>query len=190
MESRRLASRSGILVALALLVGALGALAWAAFSVLPAWVVQADGHATITERGLTEVASSDWWFTVLGLVGGLIIGIAGWVMLREAGWSVALITAGSALLSGVTCWMMGEVLGPGNFADRIASAPPGATVPVALQLHSLSALAVWPFAAVAVPLLAASLGPDPESEAPRRRRGATTSAAAEADADRDATTPA
>lgn len=181
MESRRIASRSGILAVLALLVGAVCALLWAWLSVLPAWVIQSDGHATITERGLGEVASTDWWFTVLGLGGGVLLGVAAWVLLREAGWLVALVTVGVALLAGGTCWMIGQVLGPGDFATRIAEAAPGDTVPVALRLHAPSALAVWSFAAVAVPLLAASLGPDPDNELPRLRRRPVDDAARVAD---------
>ena len=61
------------------------------------------------------------------------------------------------------------LLGPGSFEDRLATAAPDDLVPISLQLRSLSALAVWPFAAVAPVLLASALGP--EEVQPRLRRG-------------------
>lgn len=153
-------TRVGILTALAVLIGVVGALVWANVAVLPAYVVQADGHATISENDLSQVFSGTFTYAVIGFVGGLAIGIAVWAQLRRLGWPVAPITAGLALLGGGTCWVLGELVGPGPFADRMAAAVPGESVPIALQLAAPSALAIWVFAAVAVPLFAASLGPE------------------------------
>jgi hypothetical protein len=148
------------LVALSLLVGAVGALLWANLSVLPTWTVFADGHAELTDLERAEVFSASFWYSVLGVGGGLAIGIGSWVRLRRIGWPVALITAALALVGGLTCWWLGEVFGPGPFAERLAAAGEGEEVPVALRLQTPSALAIWVFAAVAVPLFAASLGPE------------------------------
>jgi hypothetical protein len=72
----------------------------------------------------------------------------------------------------VVCWQIGQVLGPGPEVERLAGALPGAAVPAALQLRSLSALAVWGFAAVTPVLLVSSLGPDEEDVTSRRHRRA------------------
>ena len=169
MGVREVTNRFGVLVAAALLLGALAALVWARVTVLPSFVVGAEGQATITERGMASVASADWWFSVLGLVRGLILGLGAWLTLRRIGWPVALVAVIVSLASGVTCWLLGEALGPGPFAARIAEATAGEVVPVALELHAVSALAVWPLAAVGVPLFASALGPEVEGERRARR---------------------
>lgn len=170
MGGRELANRMGLLLAGALMLGALAALAWANLVDLPSWVIEPDGRATIGELGMSRVASSDWWFAVLGMAGGLVLGVAAWWTLRAVGWPVALVCVGISLAAGITCWLLGEALGPGPFAPRVATAGAGESVPVALELHALSALAVWPFAACAVPLFAASLGPDTEAAPAERPR--------------------
>lgn len=169
MGVREVTNRIGVLVAAALLLGALAALVWAWATVLPSFIVGAEGQATISERGMASVASADWWFSVLGLIGGLALGFGAWTTLKRIGWPVALVAVAASLAAGVTCWLLGEALGPGPFAPRIAVATAGESVPVALELHALSALAVWPFAAVAVPLFASALGPEVEGERAERR---------------------
>ena len=160
MGFRSTASRTIMLTALALLVGGVAALLWANLSVLPRWTVFPDGHAELSDLERTEVVSATFWYSVLAVVGGLAIGVAAWVRLRRIGWPVAVITAALALVAGLTCWWLGEVFGPGPVPERLAAAQPGDRVPVALLLQAPSALAIWVFAAVAVPLFAASLGPE------------------------------
>lgn len=160
-------------MALALSVGALCALLWANLVQLPAYEVRSDGHAVIDEHGLTSMIAADAAFVVLGLLAGFLLGGFAWYRFRELGWPVAFIAVGSALLAGVTCWWLGSLVGPGPFAERLAAAEAGDVVPVALEVRSPSALAVWAFAAAAVPLFAASLGPEARRapRPPRRRRG-------------------
>ncbi len=168
MGFRTALSRTLVLGVLAVLVGAVCALLWANLTVLPSWTVMADGHAEISDRARSEAFSATFWYSVLAVGGGLAIGIAAWVRLRTAGWPVAVITAALAVVGGLTCWWLGEVFGPGPFAERLAAAQPGDQVSIALRLSAPSALAIWVFAAVAVPLFAASLGPEvvrPDREA-------------------------
>ena len=179
MDRRQVANRVGVLLAAAVLVGALAALLWGAVAEVPSFRVATDGHATMDELGMSKVASADWWFSVLALVIGLGIGVAVWSLLRNIGWPVAIVCVGVALVSGLTCWLLGEALGPSSFSVRIAGAQAGDVVPMDLQLHAWSALAVWPFAAVAVPLFAASLGP----EVDRTSRASATADLADATAD-------
>ena len=160
MRFRRTVSRVLGLTALALLVGAVTALLWANVSVLPRWTVYPDGHAEMTDLDRTQVFSATFWYSVLAVFGGLAIGVAAWARLRRIGWPVAVITGALAVVGGLTCWWLGEVFGPGPFAERLAAAQAGDQVAVALRLQAPSALAIWVFAAVAVPLFAASLGPE------------------------------
>lgn len=183
MAFRTAVSRTLALTVLAVLVGAVGALVWANVSVLPRWTVMADRHAEITDVARTQVFSATFWYSVLAVAGGLAIGVAAWVRLRTAGWPVAVITGALAVVGGLTCWWLGEVFGPGPFAERLAAAEPGDEVPIALRLQAPSALAIWVFAAVAVPLFAASLGPEVTRGTPTTRESVAATATTERQAD-------
>lgn len=185
MTGRATISRIGTIAALSVLIGAVGALLWANLAVLPSYVVQSDGHAVISELDLAQVFSSTFWFSVLGLVGGLAVGVATWAALRTLGWPVAVLTAAFALLSGGACWLLGELVGPSSFASRMAGAKPGESVRTALHLDSPSALALWVFAAMAVPLFAASLGPEVDGRPNTRRRRLRPTEAVEQPADEE-----
>ncbi|MDO5533987.1 MAG: hypothetical protein Q4F65_04975 [Propionibacteriaceae bacterium] len=160
MGLRTAFSRTLVLAVFAVLVGGVGALLWAYVAVLPAWTVFPDGHAELAPTGRAQVFSATFWYCMIALVGGLGIGVAAWIRLRSLGWPVAVLTTALALVAGLTTWWLGEVFGPGPFPERLAAAQAGDLVPVALRLQAPSALAIWVFAAVAVPLFMASLGPE------------------------------
>lgn len=172
MTPARVLTRIGQLAALAVLVGVVGSLVWANVTYLPSYVVQADGHATISDSDVGLLFSRNFWFVIIGLVAGIAVGVAAWVRLRGIGWPVAAVAAALALLAAIVCWQVGQLIGPGPFAPRLAPAQPGDSVPVALTLTTPSGVAAWVFSAVAVPLFAASLGPDPDHHpgASARRR--------------------
>lgn len=144
-------------------VGALTGIAWWKLSVLPGYTVGADGGASTGQRGLAEFVSADAWFTVLGLVVGLGLGLLAWRLFRRAGWPVVPLAMLAALGAALCCWAVGHQLGPGPFAPRLGAAGPGEVVPVELTVRARSALLVWPFAALLPILLAASLGRDEEA---------------------------
>lgn len=156
----------------ALVVGIVAAVIWRLVVQLPSYDVQSDGSATVSERALTEFFTADAWYVALGVVFGAIIGIATWQRFKSLGWVSAFLAAGLGALAGVTCWQLGQLLGGAPFDERLASAQPGDRVPIALALHSPSALAVWAFAAVTPILLGSALGPDDEAgpHQPHRRR--------------------
>lgn len=159
-----------ILAGMSLVIGGLSAVFWATVVDLPAYRILPDGSATISERGITEIVASDVWFVITGALVGAGLGLVTWKWFRQLGWPTALLAAGSGLLAGIVCWQVGELLGPGSFAERLTGALPGTLVPIPLELRSISALAVWGFAAVTPVLLASSLGPDDEDQATRWRR--------------------
>lgn len=158
---------AGVLMVLAVLVGGVGALLWANVVVLPEYVVGVDGRAEMSDRGLSEVFSATFWYSVIAVVGGLVVGVAAWVGLRRIGWPVALLSAAMGIAAGLICWWVGEFIGPAPFAERMAAAQPGDVVAISLRLGAPSALAIWVFSAVAVPLFAASLGPEMDDGAAR-----------------------
>ncbi|MFT3832342.1 MAG: hypothetical protein QM711_03335 [Micropruina sp.] len=160
-----------ILAGIAAVAGIAGAVLWRLVVRPPAYIVQADGSATVSERALTEFFAGDAWYAVIGAVVGAGLGVATWRRFKAIGWPCAFLAAGLGLLAGVVCWQLGEVLGGQAFDQRLALAKPGDTVPIALALRSPSALAVWAFAAVTPILLGSALGPDDEAmpRQPRRR---------------------
>ncbi|MFZ1411036.1 MAG: hypothetical protein WAS07_06245 [Micropruina sp.] len=170
-ERRATLTRLALVGTLAVALGLFAATIWRAFVTLPNYVVQADGSATITERGLTEIFASDAWFTACGAVVGLVLGLVVWKLLGSLGWLSAVVAVAAGLLSGAVCWQLGPLLGPGNFDERLAAARPGDLVPIAFELHAVSALAAWGFSAVTPILLGSALGPDESlPREPRRRR--------------------
>lgn len=168
-SSSRVLPWLALMIGLAVIVGALGGVFWAARVKVPAYLVTADGSGSMTERGLTEIVSGDAWFVIVGILIGVGLGLVAWKWFHPLGWRTPLIAIGAGLVAGFVCWQVGQLVGPGNFNDRLAAASPGDLVPMSLQLHSWSALAVWAFAAVTPVLLISSLGPDEEEH--RRKPG-------------------
>ncbi len=166
-----LASWVVVLLVLSIVVGGLTAVFWANVVELPSYRILADGSATVSERALTEFVAADAWFVNCGAMVGIGLGLVTWRWFRPLGWPTAVLAAGSGLVAGLVCWQVGQLLGPGPFDERLAAANPGDLVPIAVELRSPSALAVWAFAAVAPVLLASSLtADDEESRPPRYRR--------------------
>lgn len=160
MGSQRTISWVGVLAGICVIVGAACALLWAWLVHLPSYVVGEGYFAGLTERGQTEFFAADAWFVIIGLGAGLGVGWVAWAWLRDLGWPVALLATFAGLGTGVVCMGIGQLLGPGSFDARLATAKPGDSVPISLQLHSLPALAAWGLAAVSPALFASSLGPE------------------------------
>lgn len=150
--------------------GGLAGLAWWGLVDLPGYLVGSDGTTNTTERGLTEFISGDAWFSVIGLVGGIALGLLAWWRFRRMGWPVVLIGVVSAFLAALVCWLVGWELGPGAFEPRLAAAMSGQFVPIELTLRARASLIVWPFAASIPILLASSLGREDEEPTPIFRR--------------------
>ncbi len=162
LSPSRLTVRIVAFVALGAGLGALAGFAWAQVVDLPAYRVNPDGGANTSERGLAGYFGGDAWFTVLGLVVGLVLGFTAWRRLGRWGWPVAVLAAAVALTSSLLCWTVGYHLGPGDFNSRLAQARPGDLVPIALTIRARASLVVWPLFAVIPVLLGASLGRDPD----------------------------
>jgi hypothetical protein len=169
---------AGRLVAFSVLVLGVGALAgvvWWAMVEPPAYRVNPDGGASISERGLTEFLGGDAYFCAIGLVVGIAVGIGAWRWFDQIGWPLVLLVCGLAFLAGLTCWFVGYRLSPGEFSARLAAAQPGDLVPIDLTLRARASLLVWPFCAVIPVLLGSSLGRDDEEPHPLFRRRAAAS---------------
>ncbi|HZL75726.1 MAG TPA: hypothetical protein VFB83_10150 [Propionibacteriaceae bacterium] len=171
-RTRRLAGRIVGFAAASLGLGALAGVVWWLVVKPPAYELSTGGSATTTERGLSQFISGDAWFCAIGLVAGLLIGIAAWRWLRDLGWTVVLVVLVCATASALMCWFVGYRLGPGDFSARLAAARPGELVPIPLTLRARASLLTWPFFAIIPVLLGSSLGRDEDEPRPvLRRRG-------------------
>jgi hypothetical protein len=167
-----LALRLLVFLAGSLVLGAAAGVVWWLVVQPPAYELNSNGGATTSERGLTQFIAGDAWFCAIGLVVGLLIGLAAWRWLLPVGWPVVLVVLGCAVASALTCWLVGYHLGPGEFSARLAAAQPGELVPIPLTLRAPASLLTWPFFAIIPVLLGSSLGRDEEEPRPLLRRRA------------------
>ncbi|HET8914893.1 MAG TPA: hypothetical protein VFM91_04235 [Propionibacteriaceae bacterium] len=171
-RTRRFTGRLIGFAAASLGLGALAGVVWWLVVKPPAYELSTGGSATTTERGLSQFISGDAWFCAIGLVAGLLIGIAAWRWLRDLGWTVVLVVLVCATASALMCWFVGYRLGPGDFSARLTAARPGELVPIPLTLRARASLLTWPFFAIIPVLLGSSLGRDEDEPRPLlRRRG-------------------
>lgn len=154
-----------IVAAVAVVLGVVSALVWRALVNLPTYTVTDHGTAVISDSGLTRFIAADAWFALIGLPLGVGLGYLVWTWCRTMGWPIALVAVGAGLLAARMCLTTAALIGPANFAERLASANPGERVSVDLALTTSTALLVWPLATLIPILLYASLGPESDSEA-------------------------
>ena len=166
VSGSRLPVRIALFFAFALGLGAAAGVVWWAMVDLPNYLVNSEGGAAINERGLAEFIASDAWFSMIGLVVGLGLGILGWRSFGRLGWPVVPLVLVSAIAAELLCWLVGHRLGPGDFAARLAAARPGDLVPIELTLRAKASLLTWPFFAVIPVLLGSSLGRDEQDPRP------------------------
>jgi LPXTG-motif cell wall-anchored protein len=99
------------------------------------------------------VVGVDVVFTLVLAGLGLLAGLAVWFLRRRRGVASLLALAVGTAAAGVLAWQLGGLLRPSPTAAELAHV--GARVTTGLELNSLPALAVGPFVAVLVYVLAA-----------------------------------
>lgn len=166
-----------MLLGLAYAVGAavLGVVAgtiWVGVVHLPAWRVAEGGSASLTERDLAAFFTTDFWFSVIGLAGGLVLGGVAWWWFQRRSWEVVLLALACSVVAALLCWWVGESMGPRGFEERLAAARPGDFVTIDFQLTARSALAMWPLGAMLPVMLGSAFLPDADDRALRRLRRA------------------
>ena len=113
-----------------------------------------EGGAVPVGHPSAELLVADDAVLVLVLGGlGLLAGGLAYAMRRRRGVAVLLATAVGTAVAGLLAWQLGELLAPGPTAAQLAEV--GARVTTGLQLSSLPALAVGPFAGLLVYVVAA-----------------------------------
>lgn len=155
-----------VFVAASVLVGGAGAQLWAMTAPRPIYVIQEDLTALISERGQAAIIGADASFTLITAVIGFAVGLAGWFVLYRRGWLVIAGALVAAVAATLMTWQLGLIVGVNDFAERLATASPGDVVSVDLELRSLAALMVAPFAAITPVMLLAAFWPEPQHEQP------------------------
>lgn len=145
-------------------IGIAAGIAWALTAQRPGYLIGEDLGASIPERSLAQIFAADAWFTlVVGLM-GLLVGILAWLWLHQLGWWVSVLAVVGAALMAVLAWQVGMLVSPGDFDQRLATAEPGDVVPIDLELRSLAALLVAPFAAITPVMLLSAWWPEDRDE--------------------------
>lgn len=153
-----------VFVSASILVGAFGGLIWANVAPRPTYVVQDNLTALISERGQATIVGADVSFVLITGLIGLLAGVAAWLVLHKRGWFVIMGSVVGATLAALMTWRLGIVVSGTDFVQRLAAASVGDVVRVDLELHSMAALLVGPFAAITPVMLLAAFWPEPTGE--------------------------
>jgi hypothetical protein len=145
----------------AAVLAALGGLLWAKATPIASYTVLEGLAASISERSQATIVAADATFSLITGVLGLVIGIVGWLVLFRRGWWVVGVPVLAALGASAITWWLGTIVGNNGFAARMAEAAVGDVVQMDLQLRSLSALLVGPFAAITPIMLLSAFWPEP-----------------------------
>lgn len=147
-------SRAGSLVgALAILagsalVGVAGGLLWATLAPKVLYVVVGHESAEVVNPETSAFFAADVWYCLVGAVGGLIIGLAGYLLaVRRYGPApMAAIVAGSVLAAIAARWT-GEHQGLHQFNRQLLTVHHGTLLHAPLALAGDTSANIWPPAA-------------------------------------------
>jgi hypothetical protein len=110
------------------------------------------GAANVVNAETTAFIAADAWFVLIASVGGLLTGIAGYLLVvrrRGAPAAVGLILGG--LGAAALMWWIGDNYGHAQFQHRLLTDPKGTYLHASLSLGSKGAIVFWPiFAALAI----------------------------------------
>lgn len=140
-------------VGLVIVLGALGLAVgpfWEWISPRVTYTVVQKGQAALNDEISEAAFAADAWFTVLGLIVGVVAGIATWFVRRARGPLVLLLLGGAALLGSWVAWRAGVWVGrhptpaeTGKIFNQV-----GATLRKPLAIRTKVALLAEPAAAV------------------------------------------
>jgi hypothetical protein len=127
------------------LIGLAGGVAWTKFAPRAVYVVVGSGSAEVVNPETTAFIAADAWYCLIGVVGGLAIGLAGYLLsVRRYGpVPMAAILAGG-VLAGLAARWVGENQGLHQFNRQLLTTPHGTLLHAPLGLAGDTSGAVWP----------------------------------------------
>jgi hypothetical protein len=131
-------------LALALL-GVVAGFVWSALSPTSQYVMT-DTGPQLADLETQTLIQADGWFAVVGLVCGLLCGVAAYVLARRTPIAALLGLAGGGLLAGYVALLVGSSA-KGTIQ---AAGPSGVTMTTSLGLTAHGVLFVWPVAATGI----------------------------------------
>jgi|SRR5262245_30642908 len=140
----------GYLGALAILIGSgllglAGGLLWTHVAPRAVYVVIARGSADIVNPETSAFIAADAWYCLIGVVGGLIIGLAGYLFAvrRHGPVPMIAIVAGS-VIAGIAARWIGEHQGLHQFDRQLLTVHEGTLLHAPLALAGDTKAAIWP----------------------------------------------
>ena len=153
-QSRRAAAEVGVA---SLVTGLVTGVLWRWIAVPRLPLSRVDGDTVVVdETEIVKAFNADGWVAVLGLAAGLVLGALAQRRHRDGGAVVPLTLAVAGGAGSLLAWWLGLLLGPGPLAARAEGMPPGARLPLPLELTAPGVLLVWPIAALVALLLTAA----------------------------------
>jgi hypothetical protein len=133
-----------ILIASAAL-GLVGGLVWAALAPRALYVVVGRGSADVVNPETTAFIAADAWFCLIGAAGGLIIGLAGYLLAvrRYGPVPMGAILAGG-FGAGIAARWIGQRQGLGHFDKQLLNSHQGTLLHAPLALAGDASAALWP----------------------------------------------
>ena len=131
-----------------MLIGLAGGLAWTALAPRAVYVIVGRGSANVLNPETTAFIAADAWYCLIGVAGGLIIGLAGYLLAvrRYGPVPMAAILVGS-IIAGIAARWVGEHQGLNGFDRQLLTTHQGALLHAPLALAGDTSAAVWPTAA-------------------------------------------
>jgi hypothetical protein len=147
------AIRRGVVACLAVaggtaLLGVVAGFFWAAVAPRPLLVLTGHGTAALVNSETSAFFAGDGWYCFICLAGGVISGLAGYLLaVRSYGPVAMVMVLVSALAAALITLWIGEHAGLASYHHLLATLPAGARLREALSLGARSAIAIWPLAA-------------------------------------------
>ncbi|HUK71540.1 MAG TPA: hypothetical protein VLW50_22705 [Streptosporangiaceae bacterium] len=147
-QGRNFGRRLAVLAFVTAAVAPLGVPAgfiWAAITPRVAVIVTGHGAADVINPETKAFIAADGWFCVIGVIGGLIVGVAGYLMAVRRNGAVA---AAGLILGGLAAslveWWIGASIGHSSFRGALLVSHQGAVLHAPLVLRAHAALVFWP----------------------------------------------
>jgi hypothetical protein len=158
-STRRAATRIALMLAAitaaAALLGMPCGFIWAAITPRVTVVVTGHGVATVVNPETNAFIAADGWFCVVGVIAGLLAGVAGYLIVVRRHGAVAVV---GLILGGLAAslleWWIGTAIGRAPFRKALFLSHQGAILHAPLVLRAHGALVVLPLTAVLVTGLA------------------------------------
>ncbi len=135
-------------VLVTLLLGVAAGFLWAALAPRPYLVMTAPGAAQVTSAESSAFIGGDGWYCLICLAGGIISGLAGYLLAvrghHPVGMALVLL---SGLAAGLIALAIGQHSGQASYHHLLSTLPACRHLSASLSLGAHSAIALWPLAA-------------------------------------------